>query len=281
MKKSSIAVVTDSTADIPNDLLEQYSIHMVNNIVMIEGKSFVDRIDIKRQEFYEKLPGMKIFPTTGTASSEIYQKIYEKLFQGGIDKIISIHASKKLSGIFNAASLAAQAFDQRVVVLDSEMISLGLGFQALAAAEAILQGLSFENILKILEDIRRRVRLVAMLDTLEFIRRSGRVSWLRARLGDVLRIKPLVEVKNGEVLSLGEVRTYRKGFDRLMSILTKIGPIERLAVLHTNAEQEARDFLRSISFNPSAQPLIINVTTVIGSHVGPHGLGFVAVLRKS
>jgi DegV family protein with EDD domain len=275
-----IAVVTDSTADIPDDLIEQNSIHVVNNIVMIEGRSFLDRIEIKRQEFYEKLPEMKIFPTTATASSGVYQKLYETLLQQGIERIISIHTSHKLSGIFNAASLAARRFDKHVHVIDSEMVSLGLGFQVLAAAEAVKQGFSFENILIKVADVRQRVRLVAMLDTLEYIRRSGRVNWLRARLGDVLRIKPLLEVKHGDVLSLGEARTYRKGVLRLKEMLGKFGPLERLAILHTNAEKEAREFLHSLVSSLPANPILVNVTTVIGSHVGPHGLGFVALIER-
>jgi len=280
MENNSIAIVTDSTADIPDFLLEQNSIHVVNNLIIIEGKSFLDRLEIKRQEFYEKLPQMKMFPTTATASAGVYQTLYESLFKQGIEWIISIHTSKKLSGIFNAASLAAQSFGKRVQVIDSEMVSLGLGFQALVAAEAVKQGLKLENIISLIADTRRRIRLVAMLDTLEYIRRSGRVNWLRARLGDVLRIKPLLEVRNGEVLSLGEVRTYRKGVKRLLDMLTSLGPIERLAILHTNAEKEAKEFLQSLSFQLPTSPVIVNVTTVIGSHVGPNGLGFVAMLSR-
>jgi DegV family protein with EDD domain len=280
MENNSIAIVTDSTADIPDFLLEQNSIHVVNNLIIIEGKSFLDRLEIKRQEFYEKLPQMKMFPTTATASAGVYQTLYESLFKQGIEWIISIHTSKKLSGIFNAASLAAQSFGKRVQVIDSEMVSLGLGFQALVAAEAVKQGLKLENIISLIADTRRRIRLVAMLDTLEYIRRSGRVNWLRARLGDVLRIKPLLEVRNGEVLSLGEVRTYRKGVKRLLDMLTSLGPIERLAILHTNAEKEAKEFLQSLSFQLPTSPIIVNVTTVIGSHVGPNGLGFVAMLSR-
>ena len=280
MENNSIAIVTDSTADIPDFLLEQNSIHVVNNLIIIEGKSFLDRLEIKRQELYEKLPQMKMFPTTATASAGVYQTLYESLFKQGIEWIISIHTSKKLSGIFNAASLAAQSFGKRVQVIDSEMVSLGLGFQALVAAEAVKQGLKLENIISLIADTRRRIRLVAMLDTLEYIRRSGRVNWLRARLGDVLRIKPLLEVRNGEVLSLGEVRTYRKGVKRLLDMLTSLGPIERLAILHTNAEKEAKEFLQSLSFQLPTSPIIVNVTTVIGSHVGPNGLGFVAMLSR-
>ena len=280
MEPKSISIVTDSTADIPDELLHDNHIHMVNNLIIIEGHSFEDRRELSRQDFYERLPNMKSFPTTATASSGTYQKLYGKLYQQGVDFIFSIHASSKLSGIFNAACLAAQAFGERIRVIDSENISLGLGYQVLAAAEAVKQGLSVEIILSLLTNIRQRIHVMAMLDTLEYVRRSGRVNWVRARLGDVLRIKPLLAVKNGQVVSLGEARTYRKGVARLVEALKNIGPLEHLAILHTNAEKEAHEFLQYVADQIPEIPLLINVTTVIGSHVGPNGLGFVAIKRE-
>jgi len=275
--KSTIAIVTDSTADIPENVLQEHSIHMVNNLVIIDGHSYQDRVDISRQEFYQKLPGMKTFPSTATASPGLYQTLYEKLLQGGVEFILSIHASSKLSGIYNAARLAAQAFNERVTVVDSQNISMGLGFQVIVAAEAVQEGLPIHAILKKIVNLRNRLHLVAMLDTLEYIRRSGRVAWMRARLGDMLQIKPLLEVKHGDVLSLGEVRTHRKGIIRLIGMIKSLEPLERLAILHTNAEQDALELLESITLNNLSMKFIVNVTTVIGSHVGPKGLGFTAI----
>ncbi|MBN1147876.1 MAG: DegV family protein [Anaerolineales bacterium] len=275
----SIAVVTDSTADIPSELAQEYQIQVVPNLVIIEGESLEDGKDISRQEFYERLPTMETPPTTATASIGAYQQLYEKLLGGNFKQIISIHASSQLSGIFNAASTAAQAFGDRVNVLDSEQISMGLGFQALAAAEAVAHGEKLEAALSLIRDVRRRLRVVAMLDTLEYVRRSGRVSWARARLGNLLRIKPFLEVSGGSVFSLGESRTRRKGVERLVQFLQELGALERLAILHTNAEDEALQFLANINPQLPTIPLVVNVTTVIGVHVGPNGLGFAAVLK--
>jgi len=205
----SIALVTDSTCDIPYDLVERYQIQVVPNILIIEGESIEDNQHFSRQDFYARLLEMRSFPTTSTASAGVYQALYEKLFIGGVEEIISIHVAHTLSGIFNTASMAAQAFRGKVHVIDSGQVSLGMGFQVLAVAEAIAQGLSKEAVIAHLEDVRKRIRLVAMLDTLDFIRRSGRVSWARARLGNLLDLKPFVEVKEGLVLNLGEVRTRR------------------------------------------------------------------------
>lgn len=274
-----IALVTDSTSDIPEELVRKYAIHVVPNIIIMGDKSLEDGIGISRQEFYERLPNMDPLPTTSTASSGAYQELYERLFQQGADQIISLHAPEILSGIYNAASLAAGSFGERVSVIDSQQITLGLGFQVLAAAEAIQQGASVGKVIEAIDDTRRRVHVVAMLDTLEYVRRSGRVSWARARIGALLRIKPFLEVKDGNVFSLGETRTFKKGVSRLASLLTGLGPLERLAVLHTNAEGEALSFLEQLSLQADSQPLVINVTTIIGTHVGPHGLGFAAVVR--
>jgi DegV family protein with EDD domain len=273
-----ISIVTDSTADIPPDLIENYQIMVIPNLIMIDGVSLKDGTEISRQEFYDRLPWLDPPPTTATASSGTYYETYERLIRQGARYILSIHPAARLSGILNAASSAAQTFGEKVHVLDSGQLSLGLGFQVLAAAEAVRQGANFENVLRLLKDMRNRVRLIAMLDTLEYVRRSGRVSWARARLGNLLQIKPFIELKDGTVFSLGETRTRKKGRQRLKEILHQLGNLERLAILHTNAEEDARQFLAELQLDLPAPPLVINVTTVIGNHVGPNGLGFAAVI---
>ncbi len=273
-----ISIVTDSTADIPAELVENYQIEVIPNLIIIDGASLQDGAEISRQEFYDRLPWLNPPPTTATASSGVYHEIYDRVLRKGARYILSIHPPSSLSGILNAASVAAQSFGEKVRVLDSGQLSLGLGFQVLAASEAVRQGASLENVLRLLEDIRSRVRLIAMLDTLEYVRRSGRVSWARARLGNLFQIKPFIELREGAVLSLGESRTRKKGIQRLKEFLTKLGSLERLAILHSNAEPDARQFLEELQLSLPVPPLVINVTTVIGNHVGPNGLGFAAVI---
>ena len=272
-----IAIVTDSTADLPAELVQAHHIRVVPNFLVLDGESLEDGVAISREEFYTRLPALKTPATTATPSSGVYQKIYEELFQTGIETILSLHAPSRLSGIFSAASIAASAFGDRVIVLDGGQLSMGMGFQVLAMAEAIQRRETVEQILSIAKDIQSRVSLVAMLDTLEYVRRSGRVSWARARLGEFLQVKPFVEVKDGQVLSRGEARTRRKGIERLKEFLARLQPLERLAILHTNAEQDARQFASELPFELSETPMMINVTPVIGTHVGPNGLGFAAV----
>jgi DegV family protein with EDD domain len=275
----NIALVTDSTCDLPSDLVSAHQIHVVPNILVMDGLSVEDNKEFSRVDFYRQLPDMATFPTTSTASVGTYQALYEQLVEQGFDQILSVHASQELSGIFNAASTAAQSLAGQVTVIDSQQVSLGLGFQILEAAEAISQGAAIDSIVDLLSRVRERTRLVAMLDTLEFIRRSGRVSWARARLGALLNLKPFVEVKDGHVQSLGELRTRKKGVARLLEMMQSPQPLKRFALLHTNAEEEARKLLATLAPDVPTTPLVVNVTTAIGAHVGPNGLGFVALFQ--
>jgi DegV family protein with EDD domain len=273
----TIGFVTDSTADIPADLAGQNGIEIVPALVNIGGDSFTDGIEISREKFYNQLPNLVPPPTTSSPSVGSFQEKYEHLLQGGAEAVISIHPPNELSGIINAARLAAETFGQRVKVLDSGQVSLGTGFQVIMAAEAAAQGAIVNEVTALVDSIRRRVRLAALLETVEYIRRSGRVSWAMARIGDLLRLQPLVELRYGIVHRLGQARTRLQGIERLVEALNSWGPLERLAVLHTNAETAAQQLLEQVRTKVNAQPLVVNVTTVIGAHVGPNGLGFSAV----
>lgn len=273
----NIGLVTDSTADIPLEVQAYHGIEVVPALVNISGRSYEDAIEISRDEFYTRLPDLKPHPTTSAPSAGAFIQRYEKLIKKGAEQVVSIHAANSLSGIFNAARLAAQEFGTRVKVIDSEQLSLGIGFQVLASAEAISRGAKMEELLHIMENIRKRIRVLALLDSLEYIRRSGRVSWTKAMIGSLLHIQPLVEIRHGIIHRLGQARTRYQGVARLKEVLSSLGPLERLAILHTNAESTARQFLEDVrSFTPT-MPFVINVTTTIGTHVGPNGLGFAAV----
>ncbi len=273
------AIVTDSTADVPEALAKKLNIHVVPAILMLGEQSFEDGKGLTRQEFYKRLPEMNPLPTTGTPSVGVFESVYQNIFDQGIKQIISIHVASKLSGIFSTAKLAAKNFDRQVQIIDSESLSMGIGFQVIAAAEAASANLPREKIFKKIETTRQKTHLIAMLNTLEYVHRSGRVSWARARIGSVLRIKPFVEVKGGLVINMGQARTRKKGIAHLKNLLRRQGPLERLAILHTNAEEDAIAFLNDLNRETPADPFIVNVTTIIGTHVGPKGLGFTAVLK--
>lgn len=272
-----IGFVSDSTSDIPAILAEQRGIEVVPALVNINGMSYADGVDISREDFYNRLPGLRPLPTTSSPSVGSFQERYERLFNAGADFIISIHPPNELSGIFNAARLAAQSFGQRIKVLDSGQLSLGLGYQVILAAEAAAQGAILDEVVNLLESLRRRVRLTALLDTIDYVHRSGRVSWATAMIGGMLHLHPLIEVRFGVVHRLGQARTRLQGIERLIETLNSWGTLERLAVLHTNAELAARQLLEHVKSKVAVPPLLVNVTTAIGTHVGPDGLGFAVV----
>ncbi|OEU51274.1 MAG: hypothetical protein BA871_03985, partial [Desulfuromonadales bacterium C00003096] len=197
----------------------------------------------------------------------------------GYSEIISIHAASALSGIYNAARLASLEFSQNINVVDSQQLSLGLGFQAIAAAKSAQENLPFQTIQKRIKSIKERVHVYALLDTFEYIQRSGRVSWARARIGSILNIKPIIELKEGEVINQGLSRARKKGIKFLGDVLQRLGPLEDLAVLHTNAAQDGTNFIQKFTPDGIQDPLLMNVTTIIGTHIGPNGLGFAAVVK--
>jgi DegV family protein with EDD domain len=274
-----IAIVTDSTSDLPADLAEANHIAVIPAILVMDGKSIEDGPGISREEFYTQLPNMKTPPTTGSPSAGAYIQLYERLLNSGYDRIISIHVSSLLSGVLNSAKTAAQSFGNRIHIVDSGQVSMGLGFQVLAAAEAVAQGLGIDKVLEAVDRIRKRIHIMALLDTLDYVRRSGRVSWARASLGKFLQIKPLIELKNSVIIRLGEERTRRKGIERLAGLLNALGDLEHLAILHTNALEDAQQFAERFSSRLIEKPIIVNVTSIIGAHVGPNGLGFAAVVK--
>lgn len=275
------ALVTDSTADIPHGLAQQWNIEVVPAFLIVQGQSFRDRVDITRQAFYQRLPQYDPLPTTAAPSSGVFEQVYARLLEVGYEGVVSVHCAASLSGLYNAARLGAEPFGGRVTVVDSGQLSMGLGFQVLAAAEAAAEGASLSEILVRMASVRQRVCLVAMLDTLEYLRRSGRVSWAQAGLGALLQLKPFVEVREGEVRRLPPVRTRRKGLARLRALLEDCGPLERLALLHTGAREDAEALGRDLPQGPGQPPLVVYVTPIIGAHVGARGVGFAVVRGAS
>jgi DegV family protein with EDD domain len=274
-----LGIVTDSTCDLPDYLIEQHGVEVVPSILVIDGREYADDSGISRQEFYARLPELERPPTTAVPSTADFSARYRSLFERGCDRVLSIHAAATLTAMASTAQQARREFGERVTVVDSQSLSLGLGFQVLAAAEAAQDGV--EAALSALESTRRRLQLFAALDTLQYARRSGRVPATISIFGGLLQIKPVIEVTDGEIKAVGALRTTRQANERMAAFFRSSGPFERLAIMHTGAEPRAREFLKRImgEFSQSLPRdiLLVNVTPVIGAHVGPNGLGFAAV----
>jgi DegV family protein with EDD domain len=280
-----LGIFTDSTSDLPTYLIEQYDLEVVPSILILDGKEYADGIGLSREDFYRRLPSLHAArqPTTAAPSIGDFSTRYDSLLTRGCDHILSIHAAGPLTTIINSARQAAHDFPDKITIVDSLSLSLGLGFQVLAAAEAAELGL--QAALAAIESTRRHLHVFAALDTMENLRRSGRVPGAVAALGSLLNIKPLIELTNGEVKTIGAVRTTKQANDRMLNFLLEGGQLERLAILHTGAEPRAREFLNTVMQQASQSVprdiLMVNVTPVIGTHVGPNGLGFASVKRGS
>ncbi len=271
------AIVTDSTSDLPAELAREMEIEVVPALVTVEGQTRQDGPDFSRQEFYRRLPLLREPATTAAPAPGAFETAYRKLLSGGARQVLSIHVSSRLSGLINMAQQAAKAVGDPVRVFDSLQVSMGLGFQVMEAAAAALR----HEPLAVIEDAarraRERVKLVAMIDTLEYLKRSGRVSWIRAGIGDLLRVKLLIRVADGVVQRLGEVRTKHRALDQLIALAESWSPLERLAVLHSGAPEEAGAFAERLRHLTSRLPLVVDVTTAIGTHVGPGSIGLAAL----
>jgi DegV family protein with EDD domain len=274
-----IGIATDSTSDIPSYLAQQHQIEVIPSILIMDGVEYKDGAGLSRDEFYRRLPALKTAATTAASSAGEFAAAYESLLAQGYERILSIHAPASLTTIVNTARQAAENFRGKVTCIDSGYVSLGLGYQVLAAAEAAELG--WQAALDAVQSTRQRVKVYAALDTLEYVKRSGRIPAAVAALGGLLSIKPVVELSEGEVKASGAVRTKRQADERLLSVLLNSGPLERLAILHTGAEERARGFLDEL-MNKASQSvpreiLLVNVTPLIGTHVGPNGLGLAFV----
>lgn len=273
IKTSPFAIVTDSTADIPIDTTESLNISVIPAVLTLDGETYLDGIDISRAEFYQRMPNLRTPPTTAVPSVLVFEETYQHLLESGVERILSIHLSSNLSGIVDTAKQAAYNFDDRVKVFDSGQLSMGVGFQAIEAAQAVITGLDFDQVVSTAKRVRERVYVIALIDRLEYMRRSGRVTWLRANIGDFLQIKQLVEVKDGLVNALARTRTYTKAFEQLIAIASTWINIEHLAVLHSGAPERAEELTERVADICPNTLMIVDITTTIGVHIGPGCVG--------
>jgi DegV family protein with EDD domain len=275
----SIRIVTDSNCDLPPELVEEYGITVIPFYINIGAQSYLDGIDMSRAEFYEGLPRFPSQPMTSVPGPGSLVNTYEKLAAGGATAILSIHMSTSLSAMANSARLAAEEFHAvPVVVFDSGNLTLGTGLQVLAAARAVAAGRELDDIVAMLQDQAARTYCFAALDTIEYLRRSGRLNGFQATLGSILQIKPILKMNAGTV-EMERVRTRKGAISRVQELVREIGPLEQLAVVHTHALDNAVALQNGTKmlFPPGTPPLFAEVTPVIGAHIGPGAVGFVAV----
>ncbi len=276
-----VKIVTESTADIPAEMARELNIAIVPSYVVFDTETYLDGVNLTRDQFYRKLEETHTIPTTATPPPAHYREVYERVAQE-TDEIVSIHLAARLSGLHDVAAVAAQDVPEaRIVLVDSEQVSMGYGWLAIAAAEAAQRGETVKEIVRLVEGMRSRSRVLAALDTLEFIYRGGRVSWVQAMVGTVLRIKPLIEVYGAEVHLLERVRSRARAMERLVEHVEALGPLERAIVLHANAPERAAEVADRVQeFTPEWKPLITQAGVTIASHAGPGAVGLACVTKS-
>lgn len=278
----SIRIVTDSTCDLPAEVVRENNITVVPMYINVGSEAFRDGLDITRQEFYAQLPAFKHHPTTAAPSPGLFRQVYEQLAAEGATEILSIHIAVKLSAVVEMAAQGAKETTViPVTVLDSRQLSMGTGFQVLTAAQAAAAGRSMPEIVAMLEDQISRTRTFAALDTLEFLRRSGRMNFALAFLGSLLHIKPFLKMYNGNPTA-ERVRTRGKAMQHLVELLEQAAPLEKAAVLHSNAADRAEALKKQVQhLLPAGEIIFEEITPVLGAHIGPGVVGFSVISKKA
>lgn len=241
---SRFALVTDGTCILPAEVYAQEGIQLLPMHVNFGEDDYTDGVDITRERFYELLSTRKEMPGTSAPSLGECREAYERAMRDGVRDVLAITISKDLSATYSIAASSAQAVDGNVVVIDSRTVAGGIGLIVTACVRARRSGRSFEETVDLAERLAGRPKVYAYIDTFEFLRRSGRATRLQAAVGSLLQVKPLIQVEGGKVEPLDRVRTRSRGVARLKELTVEAvgeGRRVRLAVLHSNAPEGARD----------------------------------------
>jgi DegV family protein with EDD domain len=277
---SKVALVTDSTSDIPSDFLRSSNITIAPLQIIWDGKTMQDGVDIQPHEFYQRLSNSKSLPTTSQTSPAVFTAIYERLLEQGFD-ILSIHLSSKLSGTLDSAQQAKNGLPgAKIELIDSEMASIALGFQVMTIAKAAAQGATLAECKQLADQAVKCSGAIFALNTLEFLRRGGRIGGAAAFLGTALNLKPILELKDGQVAAIDRVRTLSKAIDRLLDLfedrLQKRTPLH-ISALHSASPDAAQILLertcQRFNINNITDAFITEITPALGSHTGPGALG--------
>lgn len=271
---ANVKVVTDSVADIPPELMKELDITSIPCIVRFGDSVFHDRIDLSLREFYQRLTSSNDFPATSQPAIGEFEDTYHKLAET-TDGIISIHLVGALSGTVNTAQLAAKNIQNAAIeVIDSQQVTMALGWLVILAARAAKQGLALAEVKTLVQGAIPRARVIAMLDTLEYAQRGGRLGKGAALVGTLLNLKPLLSIVRGEIAPVENVRTKKRALARLVEIVLGSGPIQELAVIHADAEEEANQVRNELANAlPNTHILLTETGPVLGTHVGPGAVG--------
>ncbi len=278
---NKVMIVTDSTANIPLELLNGYPIVSVPLQVIWGNEILRDGIDIEPGDFYKRLSVDKVLPSTSQVTPEEFKKMYAKLIEEGYD-ILSMHISGKLSGTLDSAIQAKNTFSNaNIELFDTNSTSMAMGFQVLSAARMAKTGASLKECKAVAEQAVQKTGVYFVLSTLEFLHRGGRIGGAQAFMGTMLNLKPILELKDGRIEPVERVRTLSKAVDRLLDLVeariaNESGPI-RLCAVHANAPDDGNALLeKAVKRFPNSlvtDTVLSTVSPVLGTHAGPGALG--------
>lgn len=275
----NVALVTDSVADLPPQVAEEFGITVVPLVVRFGTDLYRDGIDLSPDQFYEKLKASKVLPATSVPPPGAFADAYDKLAEK-TNNIAVITLTSKLSATYQVAVQAVGLMKKRchVEVLDSQWAVMAQGFITIAAAKAAQTGASLDEVLDVARHTMRRVDICAAFDTLEYLERGGRIGKAQAFLGSLLKVNPIIGMRDGEVHPLARERSRAKAIDYLYNFVTNFGNIEGLAVEYATDLAEANRLVQRLRSKYSQVPIYLTRTSpVIGTHTGP-GLIIVSVL---
>lgn len=279
----TVRVLVDSTADIPPERARELGIEVVPLTVHFGDETFRDGVDLDGPQFYRKLTASPVMPTTSTPPPALFEDVYRKLHAQGVTGVLAMHIGSDLSATFSVSTTAARSVTAEtgmpIEVLDTRQVSAGYGLPAeLLAAEA-KDGAGLADLKNHAESLLKRIHLIAVLDTLEFLQRGGRIGRGRAFLGTVLNVKPLLEVRDSAVHPLEQVRTTGKARERVGQIIARLGGLEAVAVVQSddNTGQQLLNVARQFWNGPVE---IFPLGPVVGTHAGPGAGAIVAITQQ-
>lgn len=277
-----VRLVTDSTADLPAEVASELDITVVPLTVFFGDEAYLDGVELDNTAFYQKLEASKDLPHTSQPSPADFEQAYRRLIEQGADAILSVHLSSKLSGTYQSACAARNALAEEgnrvpLDIIDSLSISVGMNYALQQAARLARAGQSLEEVKACVEDALARTTILAVLDTLEYVRRGGRIGGASAMLGNMLSFKPIISLKDGEVIAVERPRTRSKAYARIAQLLGETGPVEAVSIAQSNDEvgQQLAETVREIY---SGELPIYRLGAVLGTHTGP-GTAAVALVR--
>jgi DegV family protein with EDD domain len=274
-----LAVVTDSVSDISPEIAKKLKITVIPLTVIFGTEQYLDGIELSNTDFFNRLNSDANHPSTSQPSPDAFVQAYEKLLKKDFE-ILSVHVSAKLSGTINSAEQAIKMLDtKKIKIVDTGTASMAQGLTAMSAARAVKSAKSLEELEKIAIDTATKTKVFVAMDTMEFLRRGGRIGKAKAMLGSILNIKPIITTVDGEIVPHSRARTIKKAISTMIKDMGDINSVSEIAILHGNVPETANEIVELINTKNLDQPITITgIGPVVGTHAGP---GCIAIAFSS